>query len=102
MFGMLACSSAHAEFLDGNTLLQHLRASNVVDRAMALGYVQGVSDAGYTIAHCAPGNMTAGQLQDMVKAYLEATPSGRHQSADVIIMEMLRKAFPCPARGRGT
>ena len=68
---------AQAEFKDGNKLLSELNHEVFYTRGVAMGYIMGVADAGAGGVHCAPPNVTAGQLQDMVKNYLENTPAER-------------------------
>lgn len=96
----LFAGAAHAEFWDGNKLLDRLTSSVVVDRVQALGYIMGVSDTMQTINHCPPPNVQAGQMEDMVRNYLNNTPAVRHFSADGIVLQVLKTAFPC-SRGRG-
>ena len=59
----IACSAgAHAEFKDGNKLLSELNHEVFYTRGVAMGYIMGVSDAGAGAIHCAPPNVTAGQV----------------------------------------
>jgi hypothetical protein len=95
----LLCGSAHAEFWDGNTLHQRLNGTPG-EQNIALGYVIGVSDALLKATHCMPSNVTAGQLRDMMKNYLENTPAVRHFSADSLISTVLKSQWPCPQGGR--
>jgi hypothetical protein len=90
----LSMSAAHAEFKDGNKLLRELRGDNI-DQVHAMGYVIGVADALRGITHCPPSNVTVGQLSDMVKQHLEASPSTRHLTADVHVGFVLKQAWPC-------
>ena len=92
--------SAHAEFKDGNELLSDMDSGNVVGQMVALGYVMGVADVGMGYLHCAPANVKAGQLKDMVQNYLRNTPAERHLSADTTINKILRTTWPCPRRDR--
>lgn len=95
----LVCGSAHAEFKDGNKLLAEMNGSHG-NQMMALGYVTGVADALMGVLVCPSANVTAGQLHDMTKQYLEQYPANRHNSADRIISYVLRSAWPC-ANSRG-
>ncbi len=95
---MLMCGSAHAFFKDGNKLLSELNnnsGTNVMP-AIGIGYITGVADALYGITNCPPQNVTAGQLTDMVKNYLENTPAIRHLPANQIISHVLKSVWPCP------
>lgn len=97
---MLACSTAHAEFMDGNELLSRLRGEG--SRYFAgIGYVMGVFDSFQGGSHCPPANVTAGQVTDMVRNHLEASPELRHLSADRHVNYILKKTWPCPERRGG-
>ena len=95
------CLTAHAEFLDGNKLLQRINSSSPVEEMVALGYVMGVHDFGQGVMHCSPPNAQAGQIMEMVKNYLSNTPAERHFTGDVLVTKVLKIAFPCPAKSRG-
>lgn len=98
---LLACFSAHAEFWDGNRLLQRITANNYIEEMVAMGYIMGVHDVGQGGLHCTPPNVQAGQLLDIMKNYLTNLPAERHLTADVLVTRALKLAFPCPARSRG-
>lgn len=95
----LLAGTAYAEFWDGNKLLSRLRG-DAGDQAVAIGYIMGVSDAGHNATHCPPNNATAGQMEDIVKRYLNNNPAVRHLSADTIINRALGLVFPCQNGGR--
>lgn len=99
ILALLLAGTAHAEFKDGNKLLSDMRDSSYYIQGVALGYVTGVADVGVGVIHCAPPNLTAGQLHDMVKNYLENTPAERHLTADTIINKVLKAVWPCAKRG---
>jgi hypothetical protein len=92
---LLAALPAHAEFLTGNKLLQLIKSSAENERNFAFGYVAGAFDTGHGAVHCAPENVTVGQVTDMVKNLLETTPSQRHKSADQFVNAMLSTTWPC-------
>ena len=92
-------ASAHAEFYDGNEILRRMQSSSLVDQAIAVGYVSGVSDTGNNVTHCVPKSVTVGQVHDMVKNYLEANPANRHYTADSLIINLLKSVWPCQRRG---
>jgi hypothetical protein len=89
------CATAHAEFWDGNKLLEKINSHLNYEQGMALGYIMGVADTGLGISHCTPANATAGQLHDMVLIHLRAFPERRTRTADSIVMETLKAAWPC-------
>ena len=95
---------AHAEFFTGNKLLSLLQSNEVLDRIHGLGYIQGVFDAHMGITVCPPNDITAGQVKDMIKNYLENIPATRHRSADLIVRDALKSVWPCSNRtpSRGT
>ena len=95
---------ARAEFFTGNQLLTLLRSNEMWDRMQGLGYIQGVFDANMSIVICPPAGVTAGQVNDMIKNYLENTPATRNRSADRLIQDALKSVWPCQNRnvpGRG-
>lgn len=94
------CFSAQAEFKDGNRLYSEMTGSQMNQMA-AIGYVTGVADALMDISYCAPNNITAGQIFDMTKQYLEEQPQLRHVSADRIINRVLSRTWPCKNSNRG-
>jgi len=85
---------ARAEFFTGNDLLARMNGTTL-EQVQALGYVQGVVDAHSSVIICPPSNVTAGQVRDMIKNYLDNSPAKRHYSADVIIGDALEKVWPC-------
>lgn len=96
-------SLSRAEFFTGNDLLRLLNG-NISDQIQALGYVQGVFDVYLHVTICPPGgggSITAGQIQDMIKNYLTNVPAVRHKTAESIINDALKQAWPCANRGRG-
>ena len=96
----LLCGSAHAQFKTGNKLLQQMDGE-FGDQMNAIGYVSGVADTLQGAVVCAPATVTAGQLMDMTRLYLERTPARRHLAADVLIHDMLKAMWPCAKRGTG-
>ena len=92
---VLCATAAHAEFWDGNRLLNRITSSVAIERTQALGYVMGVHDTMQNSNHCPPPNAQAGQMIDMVENYLTNTPANRHFSADSIVLHVLKTAFPC-------
>lgn len=99
-FAAIALSlSAHAEFKDGNKLYQQI-TGNHSDYMNAIGYITGVADALSGAVTCPPANVTAGQLMDMTKLYLESYPGVRHLSADAIVQRVMSVAWPCEKKGQ--
>lgn len=100
---LMVPAMAHAEFFTGNELLSKLQSRDAIDKIQALGYIQGVFDANMSITVCPPAGVTAGQVNDMIKNYLENIPATRNRTADRIIQDALKSVWPCqnrnPARG---
>lgn len=94
----LAAGTAQAQFLTGNSLLQMLDDR---DTSLAgLGYVMGVYDATVAVIHCPPENVTSGQTRDMTAAWLRANPQARHLGANMLVVHVLRSAWPCAKAGK--
>jgi hypothetical protein len=102
LFITLAVTSiaARAEFLSGNELLSQLDGESYSERGFALGYIAGVADAVENVLVCAPTSVTTGQMRDIVWKYLRANPQSRHFTASSLVVEALRKVWPC-RRGTG-
>ena len=81
-------------FWDSNTLYNKLQG-NTMEQMQALGYIMGAADALDTATICAPNNVTAGQINDMMKNYLENYPAVRHLAADSLISLVLGRMWPC-------
>lgn len=92
---LAAAGAAHAEFLDGNMLLQRMNSAKEQDQSLALGYVAGAADALHGVGYCPSANVTLQQAYDLVKLFLVEMPQHRAHSADVIIFGVLKTAFPC-------
>ena len=95
IIALVASAGAHAEFKDGNKLLSELNSEVYYSKGVAMGYIMGVSDFGWGITHCTPGNVTLGQMFDMVKAHLIDHPEYRHLAANVLVNNVLSRAWPC-------
>jgi hypothetical protein len=66
------------------------------DRLSALAYIAGVADSQSGVTVCIPpGQVTLGQMADMVKQSLERVPSERHMAADVYVQVTLSSRWPC-------
>ena len=97
---LVASGATHAEFWDGNKLLQALNG-NHSEQMMAMGYVVGVADAVRSRDWCPTSPaITAGQITDLVKITLERTPSIRHLTGDTLVSASLNVTWPC-ANNRG-
>ena len=99
----LVASSSHAFFKDGNKLLSEMNSDSPtqISQAISMGYVTGVVDALMGITICPPQNVTAGQMRDMVKNYLDNTPAIRHIPANQVISHVMSSVWPCAKPGTG-
>jgi hypothetical protein len=86
------------QFWDGNKLLARM-TGDYQDQSHALGYVLGVVDTDGKRKVCAPPNVTAGQLNDIVMHQLQTRPEVRHFPADVIVLGSLARVWPCERKG---
>ena len=91
---LVAGTAQAGTFWDGNKLYNKLQG-NTMEQMQALGYIMGVADALDTATICAPNNVTAGQINDMMKNYLENYPAVRHLAADSLISLVLGRMWPC-------
>jgi hypothetical protein len=91
---------ARAEFWSGNDLHQRLTSTDVMERMYGLGYVIGIYDAYVHVAFCpkTESGITAGQINDIVKQYLNANPSRRHMQGYTLVRESLQAVWPCANR----
>ena len=91
--------------LSGNELHNWLRADDrpghatpaeALDDAEALGYIKGVADSFVGKAFCPPATgLQFGQVKAIVKKHLEANPDRWNEAATGLVIEPLRKAYPC-------
>lgn len=98
----LLCAGAQAQpssiLYTGQELYNRMSS----DRVTALAYIAGVHDSQSGVSICIPpGQVTLGQMSDMVKQTLERVPSERHLSADIYVQATLEKRWPCTKKGSG-
>ena len=91
---VMATAAQAGTFWDGNKLYSKLRGETM-EQMQALGYIMGVSDAMDTVTVCSPTTVTAGQVLDIMKQYLESIPTVRHLPADTLISVVLGRVWPC-------
>jgi hypothetical protein len=93
-------------FVSGNMLHDWFQAreteiearSYVLGAHDALKFVQGLKLVQGTQQLCLfdiPTGVTGGQVQDVVKLYLEKHPEGRNYAATSDVLAALREAWPC-------
>ena len=98
----LLCTGAHAQQSSILITGQELLARMADNRMWVFGYVAGVADSQSGVTICIPpGQVTVGQMTDMVKQSLERIPSERHMAADIYVQVTLSNRWPCAKRGGG-
>ena len=97
--------NAQAGSLDGNKLVKGMRDYESFERDGSqvatskathfLGYVSGVADAVNGVLYCPPQNANLGQAASIVVQFMSANPARWSESAAVLVVDALKKAFPC-------
>jgi hypothetical protein len=96
------CGGAHAQQSSILYTGQELFTKFSSDRATALAYIAGVADSQSGVTICIPpGQVTLGQMGDMVKQSLDRVPSERHVAADIYVQATLSNRWPCNNRKGG-
>lgn len=89
----------YAGFIDGNALLGDLEAKNSdslgYQSGLYDGYITGIADLSMYILWCPPDGITGGQIQKIVAKYLKSHPEMLHKNADSLVINGLKKPFPC-------
>lgn len=98
---LVASLSANAEFMSGNKLLDALNMEPGIQRGAAMGYIMGISDMGWGFTHCTPGSVTLGQILDLVRNHLTASPEIRHRTGDILVTQVLGATWPCQKKQKG-
>ena len=104
LLGLLLASFLPAQAQPSSILYtgQDLFTRFTSDRPFVLAYIAGVADSQSGVTICIPpGQVTLGQMGDMVRQSLERIPSERHLSADVYVQVTLSNRWPCARRGSG-
>lgn len=98
----LLCGSAQAQQSSILYTAQDLFTRFSSDRVSALAYIAGVADSQSGVTICIPpGQVTLGQMGDMVRQALERVPSERHLAADIYVQVTLSNRWPCNNRRGG-
>jgi hypothetical protein len=104
LLGLLLASLLPAQAQTSSILYtgQELHSKFGSDRATALAYIAGVADSQSGVTICIPpGQVTLGQMGDMVRQSLERVPSERHVAADIYVQATLSNRWPCARKGGG-
>ena len=81
-----------AQMQTGNDLHRWFTSS---DEIMATAYIIGVADTDPAATKCVPGEVSNGQLKDVVRKYLADAPAERHKPAPGLVLVALSRAWPC-------
>ncbi len=90
--------------VSGKQIHRVCSSRDVSDRNMCLGYVAGILEfltalnAFDIVKICPPKNVTLGQAEGMVNAFLSKHPEHRNETAIVLVATALSRAFPCPLK----
>jgi hypothetical protein len=93
-------ASSWAGFFNGNKLHGWLLEKenpngSAFEFGLFSGYVAGVVDVGDGILFCTGPGVTAGQYNAVVAKYIKNNPEKWNKSADSLVVEALKEAFPC-------
>lgn len=100
---LFATLDVRAEFYSGNDLHEYCTSTNNLQQGLCRGFVVGVFDTRVRLDFCSPEGatpITVGQVEDIVKRYLNSFPELRHKLAYSLVTAALIAAFPCPSRER--
>ena len=92
----------HAEFMNGNELLENLNG-NVSDKWYGTGYIAGIVDGfDHTKSLVTKGGwcfslprVTNKQAADVIRLWLEKNPASRHYPAAGLVSAALSESYPC-------
>lgn len=101
--GVANAQAGGVVFTDGNQLHGYCQGASRVpefDRVACLAYARAVADlmAFQSVGPrraCIPSGVTAGQLSDVVKMWLEKHPADRHMAAIIPVADAYQSAWPC-------
>lgn len=90
---------AHAQFLTGAQLLQHLdeadAGASFAKRTISMGYVSAIYDLAQGDRVCPQEPVTASELMKVVHLYLRAHPERRDEPGAKLVLDALTGRFPC-------
>ena len=92
---------AEGEFLTGKDLKVGLEgwvsetSEEIVRDAVSFGYVIGVHDALSGALVCSGEDVTKGMVVQAVLKYMRANPSTLDKSGDTVVVEALKRVWPC-------
>ena len=98
---------AFADLFDGNGLYRFFQMcekykngdksiENYWNCGISKGYVAGVHDTLLGQAFCTPANTALGEVEDVVRIWLDKHPAERSYSTESLVIAALQEAWPCP------
>jgi len=97
---LVASFSANAEFLYGNKMLSMMNGSES-EKSFIMGYIAGAADSAMGTRFCPKGEVTVGQIHDIVKEFLVKYPQHRNETADTIVIATISTLMPCKEKSPG-
>lgn len=92
----LLCTSAFAQYFEGERFYNETRKRNVVTEALTLGYVMAVYDLTQNEdIFCTPEKIPSERLKSVALRYIEKNPNEAYKPAAVLIVEAFAKTWPC-------
>lgn len=92
-------SSAHAQFLTGAQLLEHLdqadAGASFMKRTMAMGYISAVYDIAHGERVCPGSAVAASDLMKVVHVFLRAHPDRWQEPGATLALDALAQRYPC-------
>lgn len=97
---MLLGSPTGYAFTTGNKLVEYCKDDEAYfGSGFCYGYVTGIATtltwASEENKICTPENVTNEQIASIIRKYLKEHPEMLHESADLLVIIALRRAFPC-------
>jgi hypothetical protein len=96
---LVLAAPAHAQFLTGAQLLEHLdqadAGTSFAKRTIALGYVSAVYDLAQGERVCPQSPIAASELTKVVHLFLRAHPERRSEPGAKLALDALAQRFPC-------
>lgn len=88
---MLLFTKSHAYLVNGEMLIEDISSR----KALATGYIEGVSDTANTKIFCIPEGTTSSMLRNVAHHFLLNNPDQLAQPASRLVIEAFRSEYPC-------
>jgi len=99
--------NAQARFVTGQNLLRFCESKAPSDKAICLGFVDGVIDTIDVLRSiqgapsCFPSRVEPRQAIDVIVRWLKANPDDQRYAAAGLTINAVADAWPCPGAGQG-